>query len=246
MRAPEAAPLLLPPPLPPLTSRLAPPNSPPKNIRAGTACTRTAWLRAWLLSAPRQTAALDRAATRAAAVQDAISIGSKCGWFAGPQRGASDWGRPSAAQQQGQRPKLAVSIADHGLGLSPSATTARRATMAAARVGRQARCSSTAPRPLATIQQAVGGAAGRDYAPEALLNARRRCRRSPAACRRRAAPPRPTLLVGDLDACHAAFGRLQDRVLQLSLAQQAAVADADSSAGAVGALVGAADVRDNV
>ncbi|PRW33645.1 Extracellular serine ase [Chlorella sorokiniana] len=49
---------------------------------------------------------------------------------------------------------------------------------------------------------------------------------------RRAAPPRPTLLVGDLDACHAAFGRLQDRVLQLSLAQQAAVADTDSSADA--------------
>lgn len=156
----EAAPPPLPPPsLPPLTSRLAPPlNRPPKNIRAGAACTRTAWLRAWLLSAPRQTAALDRAATRAAAVQDAIAIGSKCGWFAGPQRGASDWGRPSAAQQQGQRPKLAGSMPDHGLGLPSSVAATRRATMAAARVGRQARCSSAAPRPLAATQQAVGDA----------------------------------------------------------------------------------------
>lgn len=45
----------------------------------------------------------------------------------------------------------------------------------------------------------------------------------PAAPCRRAAPPRPTLLVGDLQACHAAFGRLQQRVLALSLQQQAAV-----------------------
>ena len=41
--------------------------------------------------------------------------------------------------------------------------------------------------------------------------------------RRRAAPPRPTLLVGDLSACRAAFERLQQRALELSLQQQAAV-----------------------
>lgn len=42
---------------------------------------------------------------------------------------------------------------------------------------------------------------------------------------RRAAPPRPTLLVGDLLDCRSAFERLQQRVLELSLAQQAMVED---------------------
>ncbi|PSC70123.1 leukocyte receptor cluster member 8-like protein [Micractinium conductrix] len=46
---------------------------------------------------------------------------------------------------------------------------------------------------------------------------------------RRAAPPRPTLLVGDLEACHAAFGRLQSRVLELSLKQQAVLEEAEGN-----------------
>lgn len=79
-RAPEsAATVCVPPPLRCLlTSRLAPPlNSPPKNMRAGTACTRTAWLRAWLLRAPRQ-AALDRTAARAAAAQADMATDAGC------------------------------------------------------------------------------------------------------------------------------------------------------------------------
>ncbi|EFN53701.1 hypothetical protein CHLNCDRAFT_136526 [Chlorella variabilis] len=45
---------------------------------------------------------------------------------------------------------------------------------------------------------------------------------------RRAAPPRPTLLVGDILQCHAAFDRLQQRVLELSLERQACI---DETAG---------------
>ncbi|KAL4419751.1 hypothetical protein ABPG75_006849 [Micractinium tetrahymenae] len=49
---------------------------------------------------------------------------------------------------------------------------------------------------------------------------------------RRAAPPRPTLLVGDLAACQVAFDRLQQRVLELSLAQQAALAGGEQDGAA--------------
>ncbi|KAL4435478.1 hypothetical protein ABPG77_006240 [Micractinium sp. CCAP 211/92] len=52
---------------------------------------------------------------------------------------------------------------------------------------------------------------------------------------RRAAPPRPTLLVGDLAACQAAFGRLQQRVLELSLAQHAALEAGDQDGAAADA-----------
>jgi len=41
--------------------------------------------------------------------------------------------------------------------------------------------------------------------------------------------------VGDLAACHAAFERLQQRVLELSLQQQASVED-DEAGGKAGAL----------
>ncbi|KAL4856964.1 hypothetical protein ACK3TF_002662 [Chlorella vulgaris] len=47
---------------------------------------------------------------------------------------------------------------------------------------------------------------------------------------RRAAPPRPTLLVGDLTACVAAFQRLEQRVLELSLEQQACIGEPTASA----------------
>ncbi|KAI3425162.1 hypothetical protein D9Q98_008933 [Chlorella vulgaris] len=46
---------------------------------------------------------------------------------------------------------------------------------------------------------------------------------------RRAAPPRPTLLVGDLTACVAAFQRLEQRVLELSLEQQACIGEPTAS-----------------
>lgn len=106
--------------------------------------------------------------------------------------------------------------------------------MAAARVGRQAG-SSCAVQLLLVVAQCIWEKCAETTAPRPSAAAGRLtlplpCRRR--RFRRRAAPPRPTLLVGDLDACHAAFQRLQDRVLQLSLAQQAAVADADGSAGA--------------
>lgn len=48
---------------------------------------------------------------------------------------------------------------------------------------------------------------------------------------RRAAPPRPTLLVGDLTACVAAFQRLEQRVLELSLEQQACIGEPTAGAG---------------
>lgn len=50
-------------------------------------------------------------------------------------------------------------------------------------------------------------------------------------CRRRAAPPRPTLLVGDILQCHAAFDRLQQRVLELSLERQACIDETAGSSG---------------
>lgn len=62
-------PRCLPPPPPPTSRLVPPPKRPPKNIRAGAACTRTAWLRAWLLSELRQAAAEERAAARATAAQ---------------------------------------------------------------------------------------------------------------------------------------------------------------------------------
>lgn len=105
--------------------------------------------------------------------------------------------------------------------------------MAAARVGRQADSSCVVQLLLAVTQYIWGkclkATALRSSAAAGRLTLPPPCRRR--RFRRRAAPPRPTLLVGDLDACHAAFQRLQDRVLQLSLAQQAAVVDADGSAG---------------
>lgn len=60
----------------------------------------------------------------------------------------------------------------------------------------------------------------------APLNTLTPCPSRCSTSRRRAAPPRPSLLVGDLSECRAAFDALQEEVLRLQLGESASLAGA--------------------